>query len=125
MAITTQRPVLPRHKPVSEALREPFLCFFKNEILEAPLPLQTIQAIAYLTTFPYPIRVQNKDPSWLYSGIAVNGAMYMGLHRARQAPSLQSIGVHAGSPRARAHTWLGCFLSSTAYVNHNSPRILC
>ncbi|KAH7087797.1 hypothetical protein FB567DRAFT_549050 [Paraphoma chrysanthemicola] len=44
--------------------------------------------------------------------------MYMGLHRAKQAPSLRSIGVHAGSPRSRAHTWLGCFLTSTALAKH-------
>ena len=114
MAITTQRPVIPAHQSISESLREPYLRFFRSEILNAPLPLQTIQAINYLTMYPYPIRCQNQDPSWLYSGVAVNAAMYMGLHRAKLAPSLQSIGVHAGSPRARAHTWLGCFLSSTA-----------
>jgi hypothetical protein len=114
VAITTRRPVIPSHEAVAESLREPFLRFFRSEILNAPLPLQTIQAITYVTMFPFPLRLQTKDPSWLYSGLAVNAAMYMGLHRAKQAPSLQSIGVHAGSPRARAHTWLGCFLSSTA-----------
>ncbi|KAH8725189.1 hypothetical protein GQ44DRAFT_616300 [Phaeosphaeriaceae sp. PMI808] len=41
--------------------------------------------------FPYPLQFQTKDPSWIYSGIAVNAAMYMGLHRAKQPPSLRSI----------------------------------
>ncbi|KAF2026640.1 hypothetical protein EK21DRAFT_92191 [Setomelanomma holmii] len=118
VAVTTQRPVLPSHTQICESLREPFIKFFRSEILDAPIPLQTIQATNYLTMFPFPIRTQTQDSSWLYSGVAVNAAMYMGLHRAKQAPSLQSIGVYAGSPRARAHTWLGCFLTSTALAKH-------
>jgi hypothetical protein len=114
IAITTQRPVLPSHELISESLQEPFLRFFRSEILDAPLPLQTIQAITYLTMYPFPLRFQTNDPSWLYSGVAVNAAMYMGLHRAKQPPSLRSIGLYAGSPRARALTWLGLFLSNTA-----------
>jgi hypothetical protein len=116
IAIVTERPVLPAHEGIHETLREPFLRLFQTEILDAPLPLQTIQAITYLTMYPFPVISQTQDPSWLYSGIAVNASMYMGLHRTKQAPSLRSIGVYAGSPRARAHTWLGCFVSSTAYV---------
>ena len=114
VAITTERPVVPSHVVVSESLQEPFVRFFRSEILDAPLPLQTIQAITYLTMYPFPLRSQTNDPSWLYSGVAVNAAMYMGLHRAKHAPSLRSIGVYAGSPRSRAQTWLGCFLASTA-----------
>lgn len=87
---------------------------FRAEILDAPLPLQTILAINYMTMFPFTISSQVKDPSWLYSGVAVNAAMYMGLHRTKPAPSLRSIGVYAGSPRARAHAWLGCFVASTS-----------
>jgi hypothetical protein len=116
VAIITERPVLSSHDGITEVLKEPFLRFFRSEILDAPLPLQTIQAITYLTMFPFPLKSQTKDPSWLYSGIAVNAAMYMGLHRSKPAPSLRSIGVYAGSPRARAHTWLGTFIASTSYV---------
>jgi hypothetical protein len=87
---------------------------FRLQILSPPLPLQTIQAIAYHTMYTFPLKSQINDPSWLYSGLAINAAMYMGLHRNKPAPSLRSIGVHSGSPRARAHTWLGCFLASTS-----------
>jgi hypothetical protein len=112
--IVIERPVLLSHDGILEVLKEPFLLLFRSEILDAPLPLQTIQAINYLAMFPLPLRSQTEDPSWLYSGVAVNAAMYMGLHRTKPAPSLRSIGVYAGSPQARAHTWLGCFVASTS-----------
>ncbi|CAO2649469.1 Nn.00g068540.m01.CDS01 [Neocucurbitaria sp. VM-36] len=118
IAITTSRAILPSHQALNAPLKEPFLRRFQSEILSAPVPLHTIQAIAYLTMFPFPVRTQANDPSWLYSGVAVNAAMYMGLHRAKAAPSLRSIGVPSGSPRARANTWLGCFLASTALAKH-------
>lgn len=116
LAISTQRAVLPSHVTISQSLKEPFLRLFKSEILNPPLPLQTIQAITYLAMYPYPVDTQKSDPSWLYSGVGINAAMYMGLHRAKQTPSLRSIGVPAGPPRSRAHTWLGCFLSNTMYA---------
>lgn len=114
VAITTARPIIASHQTIIATLREPFVHYFRNEILDAPLPLQTIQAITYLSMFPLTLESQTEDPSWLYSGVAVNAAMYMGLHQAKPAPSLRSIGVYAGSPRARAHTWLGCFVASTS-----------
>ncbi|KAH3953335.1 hypothetical protein HBH53_041310 [Parastagonospora nodorum] len=118
VAITTARPIIASYESIIATLREPFVHYFRNEILDAPLPLQTIQAITYLTMFPLTLESQTEDPSWLYSGVAVNAAMYMGLHRAKPAPSLRSIGVYAGSPRARAHTWLGCFVASTSLAKH-------
>jgi hypothetical protein len=114
ITITTQRPILPSHASINVGLKEPFQRLLRTQILSAPLPLKTIQAIIYLTMFPSPLRWQNNEPSWLYSGIAINAALYMGLHRTRPASSLRSIGVYAGAPRARAYTWLGCFLTSTA-----------
>jgi hypothetical protein len=114
IVITTARAILPSFQELHEPLREPFLRRFQLEILSAPLSLQTIQAIAYLTMFPQPMPAQSNDPSWLYSGVAINAAMYMGLHRAKPAQSLRSIGVPSGSAHARANTWLGCFIASTA-----------
>ncbi|KAF1851011.1 uncharacterized protein K460DRAFT_272345 [Cucurbitaria berberidis CBS 394.84] len=118
IAVTTSRGIFPSFQAVSEPLNGPFLRQFQSEILNAPLPLQKIQAIVYLIMFPFPVKTQTSDSSWLYSGIALNAAMYMGLHRAKAAPSLRSIGVSSGSPRARAHTWLGCFVASTALAKH-------
>jgi hypothetical protein len=107
--------MLPSHRLIFERLEEPYLRLFRSEILNAPLPLQTIQALTYRTMWVFPVRSQTSDPSWLYSGLAINAAMYIGLHRAKPSPSLRSIGVYACPPRVRAHTWLGCFLASTAY----------
>jgi hypothetical protein len=122
MVITTSCAILPSFQSLHEPLKEPFLRRFQSEILSPPLPLETVQAIAYLTMFPQPIHTQVKDPSWIYSGVATNAAMYMGLHRSKPGQSLKSIGVPAGSPRARAHTWLGCFLSNSSYVIKANKR---
>lgn len=93
----------------------------KTEILNAPLPLQKIQALLHLCMWPLPVETQTQDPSWLYCGIALNSALYMGLHRQGPMPSLRSVGVASGSTQARANTWLGCFYVSTAYVDRDPP----
>lgn len=86
----------------------------KAEILQAPLPLVKIQALLHLCVWPLPVDSQTKDPSWLYCGIALNSALYMGLHRLHPTPSLRSVGVASGSAQARANTWLGCFYVHTS-----------
>ncbi len=104
-------------------IRGPYEQLLKNEILNAPLPLQKIQALLHLCVWPLPVETQAQDPSWLYCGIALNSSLYMGLHRHRPMPSLRSVGVASGSTQARANTWLGCFYVSTAYVGR-VPRLL-
>lgn len=97
-------------------LHEPFTKLLKEQIFEAPLPLHKIQALLYLCVWPLPVATQSKDPSWLYCGLAIQGARYMGLDREQPVPSLQSLGVASGTAQARINTWLGCFYVSTSYV---------
>ncbi|KAJ2992058.1 hypothetical protein NUW58_g2303 [Xylaria curta] len=58
-----------------------------------------------------PFQDMRNDPSWLYSGIAVNSALFLGLHRSGSPPPV-SRGGYPGTPLERIMTWLGCF-----YVN--------
>jgi hypothetical protein len=95
-------------------LEEPYMNMLRINILGAPLPLLTVQALLYMVTYPLPTSRQIREPSWLYSGIALNAALYMGLHQAKPLQSLRSIGVVPGPIRARAYTWLGCFLTNTS-----------
>ncbi|KAI1635264.1 hypothetical protein F4809DRAFT_651335 [Biscogniauxia mediterranea] len=90
----------------------------KDEILQAPLPLQTIQALLILCMWPMPVEKQPQDPSWLYCGIAVNAAVFMGLHRPNSTGSLRSIGILPAMREAKILTWLGCFYVSSSLAMH-------
>ncbi|KAF9734089.1 hypothetical protein PMIN06_008064 [Paraphaeosphaeria minitans] len=114
IAIVASRGPLPQHMALFEQLKDPYLTQLRLEILTAPVPLQTIQALIHLIMWPLPSPRQSHDCTWLYCGVAINAALYMGLHHSKPPQSLRSIGVPSGSPRARASTWLGCFLASTS-----------
>ncbi|KAF2474393.1 uncharacterized protein BDR25DRAFT_215847 [Lindgomyces ingoldianus] len=102
------------HDDLWSLMKEPYVATLKSEILKAPIPLDTIQAISYLIMWPLPSIRQIQDPTWLYCGVAVNAALYMGIHSPKPARSLRGIGVKPGSMQARSNTWLGCFLSSAS-----------
>lgn len=97
-----------------DRLYEPYRKLLKEELLDAPLPLHKIQALLYLCVWPLPVRTQPKDPSWLYCGMAIQAARYMGLDREQYVPSLRTIGVVSGTAQARINTWIGCFYVSTS-----------
>jgi hypothetical protein len=118
IAIVTARGVTPQYSLLFQQLHEPYLAKLQATILKAPLPYQTIQALTYLITWPFPVESQVFDSTWLYCGVAINAGMYMGLHHPKPTQSFKSVGVPAGSLRARAHTWLGCFLASTSLGMH-------
>ncbi|KAF2868369.1 hypothetical protein BDV95DRAFT_597235 [Massariosphaeria phaeospora] len=114
VAIVTSHEIRPSYGELFSHLDDFFLQQLRANVLQAPVPLHTIQALQLLLMWPLPAERQTNDPSWLYSGAAINAAMYMGIHHPKHTQSLRSIGVPSGSPRARANTWLGCFLSSTS-----------
>ncbi|CAI6333338.1 unnamed protein product [Periconia digitata] len=118
IAIVASRATTPQEGVLFEPLVGPFLSYLGGVILKAPVPYPAIQALTYLIIWPFPAERQNRDSTWLYCGVATNAAMYLGLHQARPPPSLRSIGVPAGTPKARAHTWLGCFVANTCLGLH-------
>lgn len=116
LTIVTGRRLKESHSELYNQLKEPFLNLLRTSILKAPLPLLTIKALLHLIMWPLSAERQPQEPSWLYCGIALNAASYMGLHQHKPITSLRSIGVIPGLMKARVNTWLGCFLAHTSYV---------
>ncbi|KAI1077787.1 fungal-specific transcription factor domain-containing protein [Whalleya microplaca] len=118
IAIVASHSSVPSDESLYDRLQVPYGQFLRIEALRAPLPLSKIQALLFLSMWPLPVEHQREDPSWLYCGIAVNSALYMGLHRSNPhsdtTPSLYSVGVMSGSAYERTNTWLGCFYVSTS-----------
>lgn len=97
------------HRP---SLTEAYTDLLGKAILATPLTLSTIQGLLYISTWPIAVDYQARDPSWNLVGIAVNAALYSGLHKATHPHSLRSVGVYGESP-VRTTLWLGCFYIST------------
>jgi hypothetical protein len=95
-------------------LQDPYTQLLKDELVRAPMPLHNIQALVFLCMWPLPVTFQAKDPSWLYCGVAMQAARYMGLDKEQRLPSFRALGVVSGSSQARINTWLGCFYVSTS-----------
>jgi hypothetical protein len=115
--IVVARQVLPANEEVWLRLKEPYMSLIRKESTRSPLPMSVIQALSYLIIWPLPVERQTYDPTWLYCGITLNASLYMGLHFYKKpTQSLRSIGVQIGTAGARGNTWLGCFLTSTMYV---------
>lgn len=102
------------HVELFRQLREPYVRFLREQILEAPLPLYKIQALVFIIEWPLGVETQTQDPSWLYCGTAIQAARFMSLDRQQMVPSLRSLGVAAGSIHARINTWIGCFYVATS-----------
>lgn len=115
----------PPHDELFERLRGPYTKLLKEEMFKAPLPLYKIQALLFLCEWPLPVESQTEDPSWLYCGIALQAARFMGLDRDQTVPSLRCLGVASGAAQARANTWIGCFHTCTSYVKEmfSNPRL--
>ncbi|KAG9255820.1 uncharacterized protein F5Z01DRAFT_680787 [Emericellopsis atlantica] len=98
--------------------KDPFTRYLNQQIMDAPLPLYKIQALVLLCEWPFGVETQAKDPTWLYSGVAIQAARFMSLDRQQTVPSLRSLGVAPGNISARINTWLGCFLVTTSLSYH-------
>ncbi|KAI0419601.1 hypothetical protein F5X98DRAFT_68100 [Xylaria grammica] len=110
ISIVSSHTLSPASQELFNQIAAPFLDMVRNEALQAPLPLQRIQALLLLCMWPMPVDSQPKDPSWLYSGITVNSALYLGLHRA--GPSSRDKSCPPESTVERVMAWLGCFYVS-------------
>ncbi|KAI1343534.1 hypothetical protein F5Y15DRAFT_405904 [Xylariaceae sp. FL0016] len=109
ISVVASNTTIPSSPSLFERIKTPFQDMVSKETLRAPLPLETIQALLILCTWPLPVQAQHDDPGWICCGIAVNSALYLGLHRPNAAPSRRAIDVQHGTPQSRAMTWLGCF----------------
>ncbi|KAI0111185.1 hypothetical protein GGR51DRAFT_547350 [Nemania sp. FL0031] len=112
IAIVASHTTVPSADGLFDEIAEPFQDMIRTAVLQAPLPLQTIRALLLLCVWPMPVETQRQDPSWLYSGIAVNSALYLGLHRPGPSPPSRGTSDYLETPLERIATWLGCFYVS-------------
>ncbi|KAI1124306.1 hypothetical protein F5Y10DRAFT_31978 [Nemania abortiva] len=112
IAIVASHTSVPSADGLYDQIAEPFQDMLRTEALQAPLPLQRIRALLLLCVWPMPVETQRQDPSWLYSGIAVNSALYLGLHRSGPPHPCRGPSGSSETPLERIITWLGCFYVS-------------
>ncbi|KAI8631640.1 hypothetical protein F5Y19DRAFT_463337 [Xylariaceae sp. FL1651] len=125
IGIVATHTTIPLSEELFNQIAIPFQNMVRTEALQAPLPLQKIQALLLLCVWPMPVTNQPRDPSWLYCGIAVNSALYLGLHRPGPPPSFRPIRLSVGTPLERIMTWLGCFyISGSVSMHLGVPAIL-
>ncbi|KAI1151080.1 hypothetical protein F4825DRAFT_462876 [Nemania diffusa] len=113
--IVASHTTIPSAEDLFNQIAGPFQDLIRIEALQAPLPLPKIRALLLLCLWPMPVVSQRQDPSWLYSGIAVNSALYLGLHRSGPSPLYRGISSSLETPLERLErivTWLGCFYVS-------------
>ncbi|KAK8039027.1 hypothetical protein PG993_007438 [Apiospora rasikravindrae] len=118
IAIVSLRMSEPAYQDLFRRLKQPYTDFLGREALQAPLPLQKLQAVLCVCHWTLGVKHQRLDPSWLYCGIAMNAAFYMGLNRPKPPPALRSIGVAPGNMEIRTNTWLGCFYVCNSLAMH-------
>ena len=88
----------------------------EKAVLATPLTLSTIEALLYLCTWPLSVDYQARDQSWTLIAIALNAALYSGLHTPTHPQSLRSVGVFVDtSSQTRSSLWLASFYLSTKY----------
>lgn len=100
-----------------EQLKDPFQRLI-GRTLSSPLNiLSDLQAVLITCHWPLEIKSQLEDPSWMYSGMAINAALQMGLDKSedevlfgyrRARYSLKNFGQ-----KYRMMTWMKCFQIGT------------
>ncbi|KAI3334528.1 hypothetical protein F4824DRAFT_502050 [Ustulina deusta] len=124
IAIVAAHTSVPSSEGLFDHIAGPFQDMVRTEALQAPLPLQNILALLLLSMWPMPVVIQAKDPSWIYSGIATNSALFLGLHRTSPQPPPYSKNDLSGNPLERIWTWLGCFYVSSCLSMNLGLRVM-
>ncbi|KAK8025830.1 hypothetical protein PG990_003653 [Apiospora arundinis] len=102
----------PPYQELFQRLKQPFYNYLNREALIAPLPLRKIQAILCVCHWTLGAGIQMRDPSWLYSGIAMNASFYMRPGYVRNAEETSE------DIDTRVNTWLGCFYVCNSLAMH-------
>ncbi|EPE33571.1 Zn2/Cys6 DNA-binding protein [Glarea lozoyensis ATCC 20868] len=114
------------HNELHTSLLRPYRQLL-GEILVGPLlSIEPIQGLILLCKWPLPVAKQKEDPSWNYSGLLINAAIQLGLHKT-------SCGVDnpmclVKEARRRTKTWVAILQVSSRYVWYSghslSPELL-
>ncbi|KAI0551824.1 hypothetical protein F4679DRAFT_572120 [Xylaria curta] len=118
LIITASRTTTPLFEQLFNQIIRPFQDMVRTEALQAPLPIQKIRALLLLCMWPMPVNAQREDPSWVYCGIAVNSALFLGLHRPNPPQPSRCRSGYPGNALERMTTWLGCFYVSGSLSMH-------
>jgi hypothetical protein len=106
------------------SLAAPHEDLFFPVLHSAILSIETLQAILMLCCWPVPKIREILDPSWNYSGLAMNAGMQMGLHRPfvrfnlLQTDLSDTVGseVQSAALMRKVLTWLACFNINIQWV---------
>ncbi|KAF3924081.1 hypothetical protein ABW21_db0209826 [Orbilia brochopaga] len=81
--------------------------------------IESVQALLLLCLWPFPTASMNEDPSHIYSGIATQIALQLGLHCHGQAHSHLNIFQNQMKPddEIKMTTWMACFLVNQLQAN--------
>jgi hypothetical protein len=71
----------PHHSQLYEQMREPYHNLFSGMISRPIHALKDLHALLTLCHWPFEVEAQVDDPSWSYTGMAVNAALNMGLDK--------------------------------------------
>ena len=80
-----------------------------------PRSVEVIQGLLVLCMWPLPFYTTKQDPALLYSGIAVQASLQMGLHRpgfTRDFVDSYKKSVMGESEDVKSSTWLACYIIS-------------
>ncbi|AEO68572.1 uncharacterized protein THITE_2118139 [Thermothielavioides terrestris NRRL 8126] len=98
----------PSLEPIRPRLVWPIRRLASESILQ-PRSLPVIQALLLLCLWPMPYASLIDDPSWMFSGIATQKALQLGLSRPFAALMQQTKGDEKAARSLRC-TWIACFI---------------
>lgn len=106
----------PMHSELHPKIHEPYRISFGKFLTRPVHSLKDLHALLILIQWPFEVETQQEDPAWIYAGMAVNTALYMGLNRLEDENSFGILTRHfqqMANLRCRKMTWMKCFQLST------------
>lgn len=100
-----------QHEPgLLSALSGPFSRLLWSTITSVPQDYRVVKALCVLCTWPLPTTSQRTDATFMLSGLMMQIAMQLGLHRPVQAEEFTTfrMEVQGEALKDRLHTWVIC-----------------
>lgn len=100
------------------ALSGPFSRLLWSTITNVPQDYRVVKALCVLCTWPLPTTSQRTDATFMLSGLMMQIAMQLGLHRPVQAEEFTTFQMAAQGEalKDRLHTWIICNMVAQKYV---------
>lgn len=100
----------PSEPGLLSALSGPFSRLLWSTITSVPQDYRVVKALCVLCTWPLPTTSQRTDATFMLSGLMMQVAMQLGLHRPVQAEEFTTfrMEVQGEALKDRLHTWVIC-----------------